>query len=79
MGCGVRRGPGEDGYLSRADEICSLLGPHDGELLDSWELRLPTSLVWLDLDSSLPKYNDPSHLASPTEPHARTCRSNGEE
>jgi hypothetical protein len=45
-------------YLSIAAEIIAQqLPPEDGEKRRSWEVRLPTTLVWLDDDDSLPKTN----------------------
>lgn len=72
--------PGEADYLSVADEIRSLQqAPDDGEPMESWEVRLPTTLVWLDSDPTLPKYNDAARLDPPTDQRARICRPADEE
>ena len=43
-------------YLSIAAEIIAQqVPPADGEKQRSWEVRLPTTLVWLDSDNALPK------------------------
>lgn len=50
--------PGDDDYISVAKEIRTLTGaPDDGEPGDMWEVKQPTTLVWLDSDSTLPKRN----------------------
>ena len=48
-----------DDYLSIADEIRTQeQWPRDGEPGGSWEVRLPTTLVWLDAtNSTLPVDN----------------------
>ena len=47
--------PDEPGYISVAEEIMDLQrGPADGELVDSWEVRLPTALTALDPSGSFP-------------------------
>lgn len=54
--------PGDEEYLSVAEEIKSQqLAPADGTVLDSWEVRLPTTLVWLQNKTPLPK-NDNSEI-----------------
>jgi hypothetical protein len=74
-GGGNAPAPDERGYISIADEIRSLTqAPDDGIPLESWEVRLPTTLVWLDPDPSLPKYNAAPRLDPPADPKARLCR-----
>jgi hypothetical protein len=54
-GGGCVPGVNEPGYLSVADEIIEMQrGPSDGELVDNWEVRLPTSLVALDSNAQFP-------------------------
>ena len=66
--------PGQEGYVSIADEIRTLnQAPDDGEPQESWEVRLPTTLIWLDADPSLPKYNAARRLDEPADPRARLC------
>lgn len=53
-------------YLSVAAEIMAQQSPpEDGEKLTSWEVRLPTTLVWLDYDNTLPKSNPHPTLDAP--------------
>jgi len=53
-------------YLSIAAEIMAQQSPpDDGEKRRSWEVRLPTTLVWLDNDSALPKANPHPTLDAP--------------
>jgi hypothetical protein len=53
-------------YLSIAAEIIAQqTPPEDGEKQRSWEVRLPTTLVWLDSDDSLPKTNLAPGLDAP--------------
>jgi hypothetical protein len=53
-------------YLSVAAEIIAQQSPpDDGEKRRSWEVRLPTTLVWLDDDSTLPKTNPHPALDAP--------------
>jgi hypothetical protein len=66
--------PGQEGYVSIADEIRALnQAPDDGEPQESWEVRLPTTLIWLDPDPSLPKYNLSLRLDEPANPGERLC------
>jgi hypothetical protein len=59
---------GSELYISVAQEIRDLTGaPDDGEPGESWEVRLPTTLVWLDPDPTLPKHNTRTRLARPEE------------
>jgi hypothetical protein len=59
--------PGEDEYLSVADEIKSIqMGPDDAEALEWWDKRLPTSLLYLEGAAALPvKPEDQRELGSP--------------
>jgi hypothetical protein len=53
----------DEGYVSVAQEIQDLRGaPDQGVPGDLWEVREPTSLVWLDNDSTLPKQNERRRL-----------------
>jgi hypothetical protein len=61
--------PDEPLYLSVAQELRDLTGGSgDGEAGESWEMRLPTTLVWLDPDPTLPKQNDHRRLDAPADP-----------
>lgn len=52
--------PGESGYLSVADEIVDMQRkPRDGELVDGWDVRLPTSFVALDPGAAFPLQRPP--------------------
>jgi hypothetical protein len=67
--------PDQDDYISIADEIRGLnQAPDEGEPQDSWEVRLPTTLVWLDPHPALPKYNSAPRLDEPVDPRGRLCR-----
>jgi hypothetical protein len=47
---------GNETYLSIADEIrAQQRGSDDGIPIDSWEVRLPTTLIWLENEVELPK------------------------
>lgn len=49
---------GDETYLSIADEIKAIQrSPDDGMIIDSWEVRLPTTLVWLENEEGLPENN----------------------
>jgi hypothetical protein len=53
-------------YLSIAAEIMAQQSPpDDGEKGRSWEVRLPTTLVWLDNNNTLPKENPSPTLDQP--------------
>jgi hypothetical protein len=53
-------------YLSIAAEIEAQQSPPiDGEKRRSWEVRLPTTLVWLDTNNALPKANPAAILDKP--------------
>ena len=48
--------PDDDLYVSIAAEIRDLTRPpQDGEAGESWETRLPTTLMWLDTEAHLPR------------------------
>jgi hypothetical protein len=50
--------PGTPLYVSIAQEIKDLTqAPVDGIPEETWEARVPTTLIWLDDDSSIPKDN----------------------
>lgn len=52
---------GDETYLSIADEIKSMQrGADDGIPIDSWEVRLPTTLVWLENKEGLPENKYPT-------------------
>jgi hypothetical protein len=66
--------PGEPLYISVAQEIqAQKQAPDDGEPSDSWEVKLPTTLVWLDPDAAIPKKNPRLRLTKPKE---ELCRDN---
>jgi hypothetical protein len=53
-------------YVSVAQEVMDMTdAPDEGVPGIAWETRLPTTLVWLDDDSAIPK-------------HSEHCRLNGE-
>jgi len=60
--------PGDPEYVSIAQEIQAQTGaPDDGEAVGkSWEVRLPTTLVWLDPKPELPKLNTEAVIPKPT-------------
>lgn len=60
--------PGDPEYLSVAQEIQDQTSaPAGGEPVgDTWEVRLPTTLVWLDPNPVLPKANAEATLPEPT-------------
>ena len=63
--------PDDPLYLSVAQEIRNLTGaPDEAEPGESWEVRLPTTLVWLDPDPALPKHNTRARLDRPEEEEA---------
>jgi hypothetical protein len=66
-GGGSPPGPEEDDYLSIAEEIrAQEMPPRDGEPGESWEVRLPTTLVWLDdTNAGLPIVNSNSQFDAP--------------
>lgn len=66
-GGGPTPAPGDEDYLSIAEEIrAQEKPPRDGEPGESWEVRLPTTLVWLDTaNSTLPVENPKKELDEP--------------
>lgn len=65
LGGGAAPVPGDELFVSVAQEIQDQLKPPaDGEPGESWEVALPTSLVWLDPSSALPR-NEASRLGRP--------------
>ncbi len=55
-GGGTAPAPGDENYLSVADEIRAIQrGPDDAERLEWWDTRLPTTLLWLDGAGALPE------------------------
>jgi hypothetical protein len=53
--------PGDPDYLSIADEIKSMQqGPLDVTVIDTWQVRLPTTLLWLENPDGLPKNPNPT-------------------
>lgn len=62
----------DDRYVSVAQEIQDMRGaPDEGVPGDLWEVKQPTTLVWLDDDSSLPKENTRRRLVG--EPLIELC------
>lgn len=58
--------PGEEGYLSVATEIrAQSASPADGVAGESWEVRLPTTLLWLEESPALPIVNASAVLDAP--------------
>jgi hypothetical protein len=62
--------PDDTDYISVADEIEAQTGaPDDGiRVGPSWEVRLPTTLVALDPDPTLPKLNAGARIPAPPDP-----------
>ena len=62
--------PDDECYLSVADEIQAMQRrPDDGVPVDAWEVRLPTTLVWLENDRPLPT-NPAATIRLPDEPES---------
>jgi hypothetical protein len=60
-GGGPMPAPGDPNYLSIADEIKAMQqGPLDVTVIDTWQVRLPTTLIWLENPSGLPKNPSPT-------------------
>jgi hypothetical protein len=67
-GGGSMPAPGEPNYLWIADEIKAMQqGPLDVTVIDTWQVRLPTTLIWLENPAGLPKIN-----IRPLTPHLRS-------
>jgi hypothetical protein len=66
-GGGPAPAPDDDDYISVADEIrAKERPPRDGIPGESWEVRLPTTLVWLDIvNAGLPVENENVELDEP--------------
>jgi hypothetical protein len=62
-GGGPMPAPGDENYLSIADEIkAQQQRPLDMTVVDAWQVRLPTTLIWLENDAGLPVNPDPTIL-----------------
>jgi hypothetical protein len=60
-GGGPMPAPGDPNYLSIADEIRAMQQrPLDVTVLDTWQVRLPTTLIWLENPNGLPKNGSPT-------------------
>jgi hypothetical protein len=68
-GGGPMPAPGDDGYLSIADEIKAMQQrPTDCTVIDAWEVALPTTLIWLEnenQDGQLPVNPSPTIFLTP--------------
>jgi hypothetical protein len=68
-GGGPMPAPDDPDYLSIADEIKAMQqGPTDVTVIDAWQVRLPTTLIWLnnsDPDGQLPKNPSPTIDTTP--------------
>ena len=66
--------PLDEHYISVAEEIrAQQQAPRDGDRGESWEVRLPTTLIWLENDAGLPvkpeadrKLDEPPGKETPT-------------
>jgi hypothetical protein len=62
-GGGPMPAPGDENYLSIADEIkAQQQRPLDATVVDAWQVRLPTTLIWLENAAGLPVNPDPTIL-----------------
>jgi hypothetical protein len=60
-GGGPMPAPGDENYLSIADEIrAQQQRPLDVTVIDTWQVRLPTTLIWLENPDGLPKNPNPT-------------------
>jgi hypothetical protein len=60
-GGGPMPAPGDPEYLSIADEIkAQQQRPQDVTVIDAWQVRLPTTLIWLQNPDGLPKNPSPT-------------------
>lgn len=60
-GAGPAPAPGDENYLSIADEIkATQQRPIDVTAIDTWQIRLPTTLIWLENEAGLPKNQNPT-------------------
>ena len=68
-GGGPMPAPDDPDYLSIADEIKAMQqGPTDVTVIDTWQVRLPTTLIWLansNPDGQLPKNPSPTIDTTP--------------
>jgi hypothetical protein len=62
-GGGPMPAPGDENYLSIADEIKDQQQrPLDMTVVDAWQVRLPTTLIWLENNDGLPQNPSPTIL-----------------
>lgn len=65
-GGGPAPAPGDPDYLSIADEIkAQQQRPLDVSVIDSWQVRLPTTLIWLENPDGLPVNPSPTIIPKP--------------
>jgi IPT/TIG domain len=65
-GGGPMPAPGDPDYLSVADEIKAMQqGPLDVTVIDTWQVTLPTTLIWLQNPACLPKNTNPTINTTP--------------
>jgi hypothetical protein len=66
-GGGPMPAPNDPDYLSIADEIKEMQqGPTDVTIIDTWQVVLPTTLIWLENPAGLPKNPNPTIDTTPT-------------
>jgi hypothetical protein len=66
-GGGPAPAPGDADYLSIADEIkAQQQRPLGVEVIDAWQVRLPTTLVWLENNTPLPSNPNPTIVPEPS-------------
>jgi hypothetical protein len=66
-GGGPAPAPGDADYLSIADEIkAQQQRPLDVEVIDAWQVRLPTTLIWLQNPEALPSNPNPTIIPEPS-------------
>jgi IPT/TIG domain-containing protein len=62
-GGGPMPAPGDENYLSIADEIkAQQQRPLDVSVMDAWQVTLPTTLIWLENNDGLPSNPSPTIL-----------------
>jgi hypothetical protein len=65
-GAGPMPAPGDENYLSIADEIkAAQQRPIDVTVIDTWQVRLPTTLIWLENQAGLPRNENPTIDTTP--------------
>jgi hypothetical protein len=65
-GAGPMPAPGDENYLSIADEIkATQQRPIDVAVIDTWQVRLPTTLIWLENEAGLPGNENPTIDTNP--------------